>query len=226
MEDSYVLLLANDMRRLDNPKGSTVLQQPVFMEADTELVKSLKNGNQPAFEELIHKYKDRIYRIVFTFIQDKTEADDVTQEVFLKVYRKINTFKEQSSFFTWLYSVTINECQHSMRKTKREFISLDAPLSSENAATLVDILKSEEQNPDTMLINEEQIALLHKMINLLPTKYRTVYILKTVDGLSYKEISEILGISMEKVKIWLFRAREKLDDKMRPFYEEFSYGGK
>ncbi len=196
-----------------------------FDETDLELVSTFKNGEQSSFDKLIKKYKDRIYRIIFMIIQDKSEADDITQEVFLRAFLKINTFRAESSFFTWLYSIAINECRHALRKKKGMLISIDSVLQADDNLKLGDILKSNEESPESRLIREEQIEMLNRIINMLPDKYKTVYVLKIIDGLSYKEISEILNISIEKVKVWLFRAREKLDEKIRPLYETHGLGG-
>jgi len=219
---SYAFSLTNENGILYNMKNTfapevieLTMENAGYIDTDLELIKSFKDGDQSSFVELVKKYKDRIYRLVYSIIHDRHEADDITQEVFLKVYFKINKFKENSSFFTWMYSIAVNECRHSLRKRKRTFISLDTPLSDDDAVGLGDILKSCEKDIESQLVEEEQIKLLKTLIDTLPDKYKTIYILRNIDGLSYREISEILSISAEKVRVWLFRAREKMDEKIR-----------
>lgn len=186
------------------------------MDTDLEQVRAFKGGDQSAFVELIGKYKDRVYRHVYSIVQDRHEADDVAQEVFLKVYFKIGSFQENSSFFTWLYSITVNECRHALRKRKRPLLSLDAPVADDESARLGDLINSGEKDPESQLVSEEQARLMRELIDTLPEKYRTIYVLRNIDGLSYREIADVMGISAEKVKVWLFRAREKMDEKLRP----------
>jgi RNA polymerase sigma-70 factor (ECF subfamily) len=187
------------------------ITQVTVIDEDAGLVTSFKAGDRPSFDELVKKYKDRIFRVALTMLQDKTEADDVTQEVFMRVYTKIGSFKETSTFFTWMYSIAVNECRHALRKKKHVPVSLDTPLEENEESTLSDLLKSKEENMDHRLVREEETGLAYKLINTLPEKYRTIYVLRNVDDLSYNEIAGIMGISVNKVKVWLFRAREKLD---------------
>jgi len=192
---------------------------------DFELVRSLKERNQQAFNEIVQKYKDRIYRVVLSIVQNASEADDITQEVFLKVYYRIDTFQGKSSFFSWLYSIAINECRHCFRAKNRNTIALNTPLNDEDGANIGDLLKSGEESHDSKLIKEENISLAYDIINTLNPKYKTAYILRNVDGLSYKEIAEVLGISMDKVKVWLFRAREQIDERIKDLQITNDLGG-
>jgi RNA polymerase sigma-70 factor (ECF subfamily) len=185
------------------------------MDNDLALVHAFKAGDQPSFDALVTKYKDRIYRMAFGMLHDSNEADDITQEVFLKVYLKIKSFKESSSFFTWLYRIAVNECLNGLRKKKRLPLSLDAPLADDNPEIFGATLLSPERDIEAQLISTEQAALLHTLIDALPEKYKAAYVLRMMADFSYREIAEILQLPEQTVKIRLFRAREKMDEKIK-----------
>jgi RNA polymerase sigma-70 factor (ECF subfamily) len=201
------------------------INQTAPMDEDIALVQSFKSGNRSSFEEIMKKYKDRIFRISCSMVQDAAEADDVTQVTFLRAYEHIGSFREESTFFTWLCGIAVNECRHALRRQRRMPVSLDESIQKDDEMKLSDLLKSNEESAESRLIREEQVALMNRIINTLPEKYRIVYILKNVDGLSYMEISSVMDISMAKVKVWLFRAREKMDEKMRTLFKEQASGG-
>lgn len=184
-------------------------------DADRALITAFKGGDESAFVALVAKYRDRIYRLAFATVQDANEADDIAQEVFLKVYFKIQSFRETSAFFTWLYSIAVNECRHGLRKRKRRVVSLDAPLAEDEPTTLGDLLPSGEKDIESQLVSAEDARRAQALIDGLPDKYRDIYVLRMVDGLSYEDLSRTLGISIPLVKIWLFRARKKIDDMAR-----------
>lgn len=184
-------------------------------DADGALVTAFKGGDERAFAALVTKYRDRIYRLAFATVQDANEADDIAQEVFLKVYFKIQSFRGTSLFFTWLYSIAVNECRHGLRKRKRKILSLDAPLEEDEPTTLGDLQPSGEKDIVSQLVSAEDARRAQALIDGLPDKYREIYVLRMVDGLSYEELSRTLSISIPVVKIWLFRARKKIDDMAR-----------
>ena len=218
---SYSLTLTNESLVLHNsePQGYFNIRSG-RIDGDLELVALLKTGDDNAFRLLVGKYKDRIYRIAYTYTGDKHKADDVTQEVFLKVYLKIKTFKERSTFFTWLYRVAVNECHNATRKSWRTLLALDAPFSDEDSSTLADVLKGGDIDMESRHISQEQAKFIKTLIDALSDKYRAVYILRNIDGLSYDEIADTLKISVAKVKIWLFRAREKINDKSQSLHQQ------
>lgn len=185
------------------------------VDADSALVTAFKGGDESAFAALVTKYRDRIYRLAFATVQDANEADDIAQEVFLKVYFKIQSFRGSSLFFTWLYSIAVNECRHGLRKRKRKILSLDAPLEEDEPTTLGDLQPSGEKDIVSQLVSAEDARRAQALIDGLPDKYRDIYVLRMVDGLSYEELSHTLGITVPLVKIWLFRARKKMDDMAR-----------
>jgi RNA polymerase sigma-70 factor (ECF subfamily) len=188
------------------------------MQEDMELWLTFKSGDVKGFELLVMKYKVTVFNTVHSIVGDRGMADDITQEVFLKIYNSVNDFKEKSSFSTWVYRITVNTALNELRKKKKNTVSLETEINNDEKLQLKDVLRSDE-NLDKYLEDKHVSETVQKMLNALPEKYRMVVVLKEVDGLAYNEISEVLGISLAQVKIWLFRARQFLKSKLEAVYE-------
>lgn len=180
------------------------------MDEDIQLVESFKRGNQKSFEQLVRKYKTSIFNTVYSMLGNTAEAEDTTQEIFLKVYSSTGSFNFKSSFSTWLYRITVNKCLDELKKRKNQSLSLENELNAEEQVTLKDIFSSDKKNIDDEIAKKELQKTIHKILNSLPEKYRMVLTLKEFENLSYQEIARIMKISVNRVKIWLFRARAKL----------------
>ncbi|MCJ7645585.1 sigma-70 family RNA polymerase sigma factor [bacterium] len=190
------------------------------MEEDFELLAKFKKGDQQAFESLVRKYKMAVFNTIYSIIGDAQEADDIAQEVFLKVYTKAGSFKRKSSFPTWLYRITVNRCLDELRKRKNRIISLETEFDQDEELKLKDVLASKEGDITEELKRKELEDIIQKAMNSLPERDRIILTLKEMEGLSYKEISQIMKISLGKVKVWLFRARQKLKGKLSFLYPE------
>ncbi|MQY65285.1 MAG: sigma-70 family RNA polymerase sigma factor [Clostridia bacterium] len=190
------------------------------MEEDFELLAKFKKGDQQAFELLVRKYKTTVFNTIYSIMGNAQEADDTAQEVFLKVYTKADSFKGESSFSTWLYRITINRCVDELRRRKNKIISYETEFNQEEKLKLKDVLASKERDITEELRKNELQDIIQKAINSLPEKYRIIITLKEMEGLSYIEISQIMKISLAKVKIWLFRARQKLKGKLAFLYSQ------
>lgn len=190
------------------------------MEEDFELLAKFKKGDQQAFELLVRKYKTTVFNTIYSIMGNAQEADDTAQEVFLKVYTKADSFKGESSFSTWLYRITVNRCIDELRRRKNKIISYETEFNQEEKLKLKDVLASRENDITEKLRQKELQDIIQKAMNSLPEKYRIILTLKEIEGLSYKEISQIMKISLAKVKIWLFRARQKLKGKLAFLYSQ------
>ncbi len=190
------------------------------MEEDFELLAKFKKGDQQAFELLVRKYKTTVFNTIYSVMGNAQEADDIAQEVFLKVYTKADSFKGESSFSTWLYRITVNRCVDELRRRKNKIISYEIEFNQEEKLKLKDVLASRENDITEKLRQKELQDIIQKAMNSLPEKYRIILTLKEIEGLSYKEISQIMKISLAKVKIWLFRARQKLKGKLAFLYSQ------
>ena len=190
------------------------------MEEDFELLAKFKKGDQQAFELLVRKYKTTVFNTIYSIMGNAQEADDTAQEVFLKVYTKADSFKGEASFSTWLYRITVNRCVDELRRRKNKIISYETEFNQEEKLKLKGVLASRENDITEKLRQKELQDIIQKAMNSLPEKYRIILTLKEIEGLSYKEISQIMKISLAKVKIWLFRARQKLKGKLAFLYSQ------
>jgi len=184
------------------------------MNVDTDLLTEIKHGNEDAFRKLVEKYKPKVFNTIYSIMGDTQDMEDIAQNVFIQVYTSINSFKEESSISTWIYRITVNKCIDELRKRKIKFISYETELISEEKLKLEDIISSKEDDVVDKIDKKELGEIIQKILDSLPEKYRIILTLKEIDGLSYKEISEVMNISISKVKIWLFRARQQMKNRL------------
>ena len=168
------------------------------MVAEKLLIKNLKNGKEEAYRQLIEKYGNKLLRTCYLILKDKEEAEDVVQETFIKVFNKIDTFKEQSGFYTWIYAIAINLTRDRMRM-KQDFLELkDEWIGNDNVESLVEINIDRE--------------LLRKEIFSLNSLYREVLVLFYFEERSIKEISSLLNEKEGTIKSKLSRGRNILKE--------------
>ncbi len=215
MED-YIVSINNSNRKKNNIANMT----------DEELVELyISENNESAFEEIINRYADRIYSIALRITNDHHGSEEVLQEVFLTLTKKIDTFQAKSKFSTWLYRVTVNASYTHLRAEKKHEsdISLESYAPYDENGTLMGRIKSKDwgNRPDIILFQKEAIDIIEKAVSELPEKHRIVLHLRDIDDLSNEEISEILGISEGAVKSRLHRARLFLRDKISDYFYEW-----
>lgn len=180
---------------------------------EKEIIRRAKEGNRNALSELVTLYSDRIYNLALRILRNREDAEDVLQETFLTVVEKLNTFNEQSSFFTWIYRIATNASLMKIRKKKYSVRELpDHP--DFNQLEVADW----SQNPLDDVQNKEVKKLLDRAIGELSDTYRSVFILRDIEQLSIKETAGILDISEENVKIRLRRARLFLREKLSQYF--------
>ncbi|MGE5329422.1 MAG: RNA polymerase sigma factor [Deltaproteobacteria bacterium] len=185
------------------------------------LIKRCKDGDLQAFEELISKYETKVFNITFRILGDYTQAEDVSQDIMVKVFRTIKGFKEQSSFYTWLYRITVNECMDMVKKRKRTLTySIDSPLDTEDGEIKTEIQDSSESVEGTVERNELRRYLADAMNSLSP-EHKTVIVLRDVQGFSYEEIAEIIKCPPGTVKSRINRARLELKNLLMKNRELF-----
>ncbi len=176
---------------------------------DKKLVTGAKNGDKQAFTELINLYKDKIYNHVYRIIGNIQEAEDITQETFLKVYANIDKYDEQYKFSTWIYRIATNLCIDRIRRKKADF-SLDNKWEEEDGMDWYNKLAAPDMTPEEEVISTEQHKQVEQAILSLPPKYRVVMNLRYIQDFSIQEISKIVNLSVATVKTRLFRGRESL----------------
>jgi RNA polymerase sigma-70 factor, ECF subfamily len=182
---------------------------------ESELIKRAKQGDKKALSALVSAYSDRIYNLALRILRNKEDAEDILQETFLIVLKKLETFDERSSFFTWIYRIATNASLMKLRKKKIIFADLpDKPDLEEK------LFIDWSQDPSLNVQNEEIREVLENSIRELSDIYRSVFILRDIEHLSIRETSQILNISEENVKIRLRRARLFLRDKVSTKFQE------
>jgi RNA polymerase sigma-70 factor (ECF subfamily) len=188
---------------------------------DSTLVALAKNGNISAFEKLIKRYEDSIFSLAYRILQDKEKAYDVLQETALSAFKNLKKFKGKSAFSTWLYKIALNYALMHKRKQK----SLEKKMTfipTENESKIYESIDTEElsniqtvdDNPIKTLEEQELINILNDSLNKLPEKYRTVFILKELEGKSIEEVAKILNLSPAAIKTRLHRSRLFLRELM------------
>lgn len=182
---------------------------------DNLLIEQCLKGQQSSFSELIDKYKNLVFNLAYRMTYNLQDAEDISQEVFIRVYKSLSNFNPRYKFSTWLYQVTLNFCRDRFRKGKIPSVSLDAPLNKDDQKDLSSLIPDNENDPEEIFIEVEQTNFINTLISSLPPKYREVIVLRHLRDLSYEEMSKILNISLGSVKTRLFRARELLKNKLQ-----------
>lgn len=178
--------------------------------SDEELVEKVKKGDVDAYEEIVKKYENKVFGIVYHMIKNQNDVEDLAQEVFIKVYKNLSKFKGDSSLYTWIYKITVNLCLDEMKKRKN-IIYLDEKLEVEDGE-LERELPSSDKTQVELYEEKELKENLHKCIGKLPEKQRVMIVLRDIKGFSYEEISEITSVKLGTVKSQINRARLKLKE--------------
>jgi RNA polymerase sigma-70 factor (ECF subfamily) len=211
---------------LRNVIGDGMNQEVDDNTPDEKLIELFLNENdQNAFEEIFNRYVDKIYGIALGISRDPNSTEDIIQDVFLTLMKKIDTFEGRAKFSTWLYRVTVNASYMHLRAEKKyeSDYSLENYVPYDENGTLTSRIKDKDwsSRPDILNYSKEAMEILVTAINELPETYRIVCQLRDVNELSNEEISEILGISSGAVKSRLHRARLYLRDKISDYFYEW-----
>ncbi len=177
-------------------------------EEDFDLIKRFIKGDQTTFRILLIKHKDKVRNLVYLTLGNVDYVDDISQDVFISVYHKLNEFRFESKFTTWLYRITINKCKDYLRKKKVRSIFVSIEDNDRNYGT-----KSISENIDIP-------NLVKSAIEKLPEKLRIPLIMRDIEGYSYKEIADDLGTEVGTIKSRIFRARETLKIILEPYQKE------
>ena len=190
------------------------------------LVAELKAGSSQAFAELIARYHQPLYSLIARSLQDPADAADVTQDVFIKVFRNIRSFHGEASLRTWLYRIALHEASNQRRwwsRHKRQEIALEAPCSLRQDAnaggalqSLGDTLADAGSSPFEQAAQDELRERVEEALRQVPAAFRSVVVLREIEGFTYEEIAEVLGVNLGTVKSRLMRGRAALRELLAP----------
>lgn len=185
---------------------------------DRELVQKVKRGDKNAFDVLVRKYQFKIIKLISRYVSDPTEALDVSQEAFLKAYRALPGFRGDSAFYTWLYRIAINTAKNYLVAQGRRPPGSDIDAQEAEQYDGQSYLK-EYETPERVLLKDEIEETVFKAIEELPEDLRTAITLREFEGMSYEEIAQTMGCPIGTVRSRIFRAREAIDNKLRPLLQ-------
>ncbi|HMQ68809.1 MAG TPA: sigma-70 family RNA polymerase sigma factor [Ignavibacteria bacterium] len=171
--------------------------------SDEELISSFNKGDQSAFNYIVRKYQKKVYWIIRKMVLDHDDADDITQEVFIKLYRSLNDFRGDSKFFTYLYKIAVNYSINHLNRNKK--------INSRKSDIENTIIPSEDKIADEIMISRDITDLLEEAIETLPAQQRAVFNMRYYDNLSYEDISNILNKSVGGMKANYFHAIKRLE---------------
>ena len=188
---------------------------------DLQLIDQFRNGSNDAFNELLNRYQAKAFNLSMRFVKNQEDAEEVLQDVFTTLYRKLAFFEGKSAFSSWLYRIVVNTSFMKLRKRRQTpAVSIEdlSPMAQQATLEREDLLP---EQTDVHTLSRELRESLQVAIDKLPHDYRSVFILRDVDGLNNQEVSEILSLSIPAVKSRLHRSRLMLRRKLLRFYEEF-----
>lgn len=198
-----------------NTTGSDTVSE----NTDIALVRKVQAGDVAAYDQLIHKYRERLYSVVYNLTSNREDANDLTQEAFIKAFRSINKFKCKSSFFTWIYRIAVNGAISHLKRTRvRRYFSLENLDEEVSSKDIVESLSAKSRSDKPAFMRELQEK-LNEALQKLSHKHRTVVVLFEIEGLSHQEIAEITKTSVGTVRSRLHYAKQQLQANLKDYLE-------
>ncbi len=188
-------------------------------EVDQQLVERVQRGDKYAFDLLVSKYQRKLGRLISRFVRDPGEAEDVTQEAFIKAYRALPGFRGDSAFYTWLYRIGINTAKNHLLSNKRRAPTTTLFDAEESESFEDASLLREVNTPENELMSKQVVDVVQKSLQQLPEDLRSALTLREIEGLSYEEIASVMNCPVGTVRSRIFRAREAVATNLRPLLE-------
>lgn len=191
------------------------------IDMEKTIIKKAKKGNKDAFEKLIINYEKRVYNIAYQMFGNEHDANDMAQEVFIKVYKSLDKFNFKSSFATWIHRITVNTCIDEYRKKKKNYQieSMDETMEQKDGVVHKQFV-DKSLTPEEKAIKNENIKFIRESINELKEEHKMIIILRDIKGYSYDDIADILDISIGTVKSRISRARSTLKKIIKETQEQ------
>lgn len=182
-------------------------------------IKKAKEGDVKSFEELVLEHEKIVYNVAFRMMNNEADSYDISQEAFIKAFKSIRNFNEQSSFSTWIYRITVNTCIDELRKRKgKETLSMDQELENDDGS-FKQQFEDGENTPEQKILEKEGQEEIVEALERLSTEHKSVLILRDLQGFSYDEIAETTGTTLGTVKSRISRARNQLKEEMLKIWE-------
>lgn len=178
--------------------------------SDNELIDKIIAGDIDAYADIIKRYQDKIFRYVYTRVYDYDEACDMTQDIFLITMESLKTFRKESQFSTWLFSIAVNYCKNHRRKNRHKVYSINTT-ENELEIQIPDIRENQEE----LVITNESLHIMLEELYKLPEDYRDILVLRDIEGESYATIAQMLHLSLANVKVRIHRGREMLKSRLQ-----------
>ncbi|MDD8017965.1 MAG: sigma-70 family RNA polymerase sigma factor [Bacteroidota bacterium] len=190
-------------------------QLPLDQKSDDALILLFQNGEHTVFRHLVERYQEKIRNLIYSIFNEQDIVDDLSQEVFIKVFEALPKFRFESSFYTWLYRIAVNKSRDEMRRRKvKRFFTFHSVESTSGIKI---------ENLMTVTFDDENVReVIEKTLQKIPEKYRTPIVLKDIDGMSYDEIADVLECEIGTVKSRLSRGRAMLKEQLKPLFPDLS----
>jgi RNA polymerase sigma-70 factor (ECF subfamily) len=188
---------------------------------DSELIDRVKSGDQKAFKLVFDKYHAKVFNTCIGFLHNKSDADDITQDVFIEVYKSLNKFRGDSKLSTWIYRIAVNKSLNHIRDNKKSnWLNSIETLFAGTKSNEGEIKYASGDNPEIIFEDKEKAEMLHRAINSLPKNQKIAFTLNKYEDLSYKQISEVMDISLSSVESLIHRAKKNLQEKLLNYYKK------
>ncbi len=194
--------------------------------SDSDVIKRVISGEKELYEILLRRNNQTLYRVIRSYLKEPEEVEDIMQNTYLKAYEKLYQFKHTSKFSTWLIRIGINEALARLKK-KGRFFTLHKSIDNSIHDKIIEIPDSSQVDPEKNIIQQEAKQMLEIAIDKLDIKYKNVYILREIEGMSIAEVSDCLKLSNSNVKVRLHRAKAKIKENLyesTPKKELFEFG--
>ncbi|HYK89675.1 MAG TPA: sigma-70 family RNA polymerase sigma factor [Acidobacteriota bacterium] len=185
-----------------------------FVEEDRELVGRCLKGEEYAFEELVQRYQQTVFNLVYHSIGYRNDVEDIAQKIFAKIYFSLPKFDNKRPFFPWLYRIAINQCYDELRRARRRKVHTFTELSLEDTESIEKLINQHEVTVQSPEDRQELHALLHKMMEELPDQQKTALVLRDLEMVPYDKMAELMRCTEQAARLKVFRARTRLRELM------------
>lgn len=206
-------------KAVDEALAPDAVREQSKVDGDLATVRRVQAGDVAAFDQLILKYRERLYSIIYNLCSNREDAADLTQETFIKAFSSIKRFKGKSSFYTWLYRIAVNSTLSYLKRNRmRHFFSFENINEEVSSSEIVEALSIKVKSEKTALINELQEK-LNEALQKLSDKHRTVVVLYEIEGLSHHDISNVMECSVGTVRSRLHYAKQQLQAYLKDYLD-------